>query len=438
MNFVYIHTHDTGRYIQPYGIQADNPGLSRLAKEGVIFRNMYCCAPTCSPSRAAMLTGTAPHNCGMLGLAHRGFALERPEEHLASYLRSNGYYTCLFGVQHEAHKEGISKLGYCSITNKVGKNSVETDENNSIAVCDFLKERTGDNGSFFISFGMNNTHRGWPKAKDPQPDFVVPPFPVADTPENRLEYCNYLESLSVVDRCVTRVFDAIEQSGHKDDTVVLFTTDHGLAYPNMKCNLYDTGTGVSFILRIPGVEHSACDALCSHIDLYPTVCDLLGLEKPVHLQGRSLMPLLNKTADEVNEFVFSEVTFHATYQPMRSVRSKRFKLIRFYDGGNQQRFSNIDQGVAKKLYVSTELSRKDRPCELFFDLYADPTERIDLSADPSYADEYKRHCDALENWQKKTNDPVYYGASMIEMGKGKLMNSFDAPDPSPATSFVIE
>ncbi|MBE6608782.1 MAG: sulfatase [Ruminococcaceae bacterium] len=437
MNFIYIHTHDSGRYIEPYGIAADNPSLTALAHEGTIFRNMYCCAPTCSPSRAAMLTGQTPHNCGMLGLAHRGFALERPNDHLANYLRSNGYHTALFGVQHEAVKEDVNKLGYCDIVNKQGKNSVETDFNNLLCVREFLNGSKKFDKPFFVSFGLNNTHKPWPKSKGFESEYVMPPFPIVDTPETREEYCNYLESLSAVDRCVGGVIDALKQNEIWDDTIILFTTDHGLALPNMKCNLYDTGIGVSFILRIPGRTRGVCDALCSQIDMYPTICELLGLEKPEFLQGRSMLPLLDNIVDEINDFVFSEVTFHATYQPMRSVRSKQYKLIRFYDGANEARPANIDAGKAKDIYLDTKYFHKTKPKEFFFDLYADPTERINFAEDPAYLNEYNRHIKALEEWQRRTDDPIIKGATMVDMGRGKRTNAFDDRDPNPKASFII-
>ena len=95
MNFVYVHTHDSGRIMQPYGVAADNPALMELANEGTVFRQMYCTAPTCSPSRAGMLTGMAPHSCGMLGLAHRGWSLNDYSRHLGNYLATQGYYTAL-------------------------------------------------------------------------------------------------------------------------------------------------------------------------------------------------------------------------------------------------------------------------------------------------------------------------------------------------------
>ena len=75
MNILYIHTHDSGTYLQPYGHNIPTPNLMKLAREGTLFRHAYCAGPTCSPSRAALLTGMSPHSCGMLGLAHRGFRI---------------------------------------------------------------------------------------------------------------------------------------------------------------------------------------------------------------------------------------------------------------------------------------------------------------------------------------------------------------------------
>lgn len=429
LNFVYVHTHDSGRVMQPYGTAADNPALMELAESGTVFRQMYCAAPTCSPSRAAMLTGTSPHSCGMLGLAHRGFALDDYSRHLGSYLAAQGYHTALIGVHHEADKLNASAIGYSEWCYEKGKGNTATDLNHLGRVREFLSRAKELDKPFFLSFGMRNTHRPWPAAKHPSPDFVVPPYPVADTPENRLDFCDYLESLSQADACVGGLISSLKENGLWDNTIVLYTTDHGPAYPNMKCNLYDTGTGVAFILRRPGRTHAVCDALCSHIDLFPTVCDLLGVGKPDWLEGRSMLPLLDGSAEEINEFVFSEVTFHATYEPARAVRSRHYKLIRFYDGGELAKLPNIDESSAKSLYTSKPLSRTPRPRELFFDLDADPTERINLVSHPAYAKEYARHSGALDDWMRRTNDPLLCGGDMHSMGKGRVIAALDGITP---------
>ena len=110
-NILYLHSHDTGRYVQPYGYAVDTPNYQRLAEDGILFRNAFSAAPTCSPSRAALLTGQCPHSAGMIGLAHRGFTLHDPSQHLATTLRDHGYRTILAGVQHVTTGDP-STLGY--------------------------------------------------------------------------------------------------------------------------------------------------------------------------------------------------------------------------------------------------------------------------------------------------------------------------------------
>ena len=99
-NILYIHSHDTGRYLQPYGHAIPTPNLQRLAERGVLFRRAYCAAPTCSPSRAALLTGQSPHSAGMLGLANRGFRLRDFNQHIIHTLKPSGYNSALAGIQH--------------------------------------------------------------------------------------------------------------------------------------------------------------------------------------------------------------------------------------------------------------------------------------------------------------------------------------------------
>src|SRR6187402_3179785 len=99
-NIVYLHSHDTGRYVQPYGYPVPTPNIQHLADQGVLFRQAFSAAPVCSGSRAALLTGQCPHASGMLGLAHRGYRLQHPERHIVHVLRDAGYWSGMIGEQH--------------------------------------------------------------------------------------------------------------------------------------------------------------------------------------------------------------------------------------------------------------------------------------------------------------------------------------------------
>lgn len=413
MNVVYIHTHDTGRYIQPYGFRVPTPRLQAFAEEAILFRQAYNAGPTCSPSRSGLLTGMAPHNCGMIGLAHRGFQLNDPSRHLASFLRSRNYETALSGVQHESRDPG--SIGYERILHEGNKNEKRDgswDAENARRAAEFI--RTRDSAKpFFLSFGMFSTHREFPDiAADIDSNYVIPPYPLADTKPNREDTAAFMSSAKIADRCAGIVLDALKETGLERETLIIFTTDHGIAFPRMKCSLYDTGIGVSLIVKAPGLERrngTAVDALVSQLDLYPTICELLGLEKPDWLQGHSLLPLLRGETERVRDEIFSEVTFHAAYEPMRCIRTSRYKYIKLFDDHDGHVPANIDDGFGKTFLLDSGLLQESRERELLFDLHLDPVERVNKIGHPAYEAIYEQLSHRLAAWMEQTDDPLRHG-----------------------------
>jgi len=315
-NILYIHSHDTGRYVQPYGHAVPTPNIQRLAEEGVLFRRAFCAAPTCSASRAAMLTGQSAHSSGMIGLAHRGFRLDDYGQHVVHTLRAAGYGTTLAGVQHEAPEAAM--IGYDEILR--GSDPAES-------AARFLAGAAGEGEPFFLSVGFVMTHRAFPSPASGDERFVLPPPPLPDTPETRRDMAAFIASARLLDAAIGRVLGALDASGRAADTLVICTTDHGIAFPGMKCNLTDHGIGVMLILRWPGgfAGGRGCDALVSQIDLFPTICDIIGVEHPPWLQGRSILPVLRGEREKVNDEVYADVTYHAAYEPQRAVRTGRWK-----------------------------------------------------------------------------------------------------------------
>ena len=432
MNVIYLHTHDTGRYIQPYGYAVPTPNLNKLAQDSSLFRHAYSAAPTCSPSRSALLTGMAPHSSGMIGLAHRGFQLRDVSKHLAPFLNRKQIMTVLCGVQHEAQKR--EQLGYQRILDDddAGRvpDSVSPDVRNAGLVADFLK--AAPDRPFFLSFGMFNTHRPFPQV-DPKNDaqYVMPPFPLYDTPANREDFAAYIASAATADHCVGIVLDALAESNVGNDTIVIFTTDHGIAFPKMKCNLYDTGIGVSLIIKHPSSSKhlGVIDALVSQIDLFPTICDFLSLERPDWLHGTSIRPLLEGNATKIRDEIFAEVTYHAAYEPMRCVRTERYKLIRCYDEHDQIVPANIDDGPSKEFLLAHGYLQKRRDQELLFDLYLDPMERVNRREDPRYDAIYRDLTARLESWMVETNDPLLNGTRAPKPA-GAIVNRLRCVSPN--------
>jgi arylsulfatase A-like enzyme len=427
MNVLYIHSHDTGRYIQPYGHAIPTPYLQRLAEEGVLFRQAFCAGPTCSPSRAALLTGQYPHACGMIGLAHRGFALTDPSHHLASFLARAGYETVLAGVQHETvhSPEAIRALGY---TRHLGRPDPE------LAASAYLDAKPA--GPFFLAVGFGNTHRAFPEPDpDIDPAFCSPPAPLPDAPEIRRDMAAFKTTARQLDFKIGTVLAALARNGYDRNTLVIATTDHGIAFPLMKCNLTDHGTGVMLILRGPreGAQAGllkpgrAEDALVSQVDLFPTLCDMLGLAKPAWLQGESLVPLLRGEKPEAREAVFSEVNYHAAYEPMRAVRTRRYKYIRRWEPRQSPVLPNCDDSPSKTWLLANGWRDRAPALESLFDLAHDPHEACNLADRPEAAAILGGLRKRLEAWMRETGDPLVSGT--VPAPAGAKVNDPDGLSP---------
>lgn len=412
-NILYIHSHDTGRYIQPYGYPVLTPNLQRLAEQGVLFRQAFCAAPTCSPSRAALVTGMAPHSNGMLGLAHFGFSLNDYSQHIVHTLRKAGYTSALSGMQHidnwpPANPHPGRRIGYDLLLTEEDARQGRAMQMADQRAIEFLKNNPPQ--PFFLSVGFEETHRRFPEP-EVNPGYVRPPAPLPDTPETRLDMAGFITSARILDEKMGRVFAALDESGLAENTLIVCTTDHGIAFPSMKCNLTDHGTGVMLILRGPGGWQGGkvIDSLVSHIDIFPTLCELAGIDPPSWLQGHSLMPLIRGETSEIRDCVFSEVTFHASYEPMRSVRTRRWRYIRRFDERPGPVLPNTDDSPSKTLLLDHNWRGRAPATEQLYDLIFDPNEAHNLAYEPALAPILVDMQDRLHTWMVETNDPLLKG-----------------------------
>ena len=424
-NILYIHSHDTGRYVQPYGYAVETPNYQRLAEEGVLFRQAFSAAPTCSPSRAALLTGQAPHSAGMIGLAHRGFRLNDPGQHLATTLRDHGYRTVLAGVQHVTTNDPRT-LGY---DEALAGPDRTLDTIAATAVDVILQAATDPTTPFFLDVGFNETHRPFADVDEADARYVRPPAPFPDTPETRRDMAAYHAEARKLDAGVGRVLDALDEAGLAATTLVICTTDHGPAFPAMKCNLTDHGTGVILILRGPAPFSGGrvSDALVSQIDLYPTVCDLLGIDPLPWLQGASLLPLVRGDVDAVNDQVFSEVTYHAAYEPQRAVRTNRWCCIRRFDARETPVLPNCDESPTRDLWLPHGWEDRMIPPEQLYDLVFDPNQVNNLASDPDLAPVLDDLRQGMRDWMVATNDPLLQGP--VPLPPGAMANPPDGRSP---------
>ncbi len=414
-NVLYLHCHDAGRYIEPYGYKVSTPNLQRLAEEGMLFRQAHCANPTCSPSRAALLTGQAAHSSGMLGLAHRGWTLNDYGQTWMSVLRAHGYQTVLTGQQHITHHttHPPEVAGYSEVMGT--DNGFDSPPQ---LVEEFLSRRPQD--PFFLDVGFHAPHRtgrlgDFKRRSEPKDDrYLMPPPTLPDTPETRRDFALYSAAVEDMDQSMGRVLESLDRHGYRDNTLVICTTDHGIAFPHMKCRLTDHGTGVMLMLRGPGGFSGGrvTDALVSHIDLFPTLCDVLDIEHPDWLQGHSLRPLVRGEVDTIRDAVFAEVNYHASAEPMRSVRTPRWKYIRNYDGYPSTVLPNIDNGASKQFLYDAGLGDRVRPAEELYDCYFDPQEVCNRAQDESCAAIRQALAARLDKWMRETDDPLVNGGPL--------------------------
>jgi len=429
-NVLYLHAHDAGRLISPYGFAMPTPNLRRLATEGTLFRQAFCCGPTCSPSRAALLAGQSPHACGMTGLAHRGWSLNDYGRHIIHALRPAGYRSLLCGVQHIAAPGQIERIGYDEIV------PVETHRAADVAEAAERRIVTGLPEPFFLSVGCVEPHRPFPEPEsDEAARFACPPEPLPDAPETRRDTAGLAVLAERFDAMVGRVLAALGAAGLAERTLVVCTTDHGPAFPTMKCNLTDGGLGVMLVLRGPGVPKAwSTDALVSHLDLFPTLCEWLDIAPPAWLEGVSLGPLLRGEADEVREAVFGEVSYHAAYEPQRSVRTTRWKYIRRYGDRLTPVLPNCDDGPTKDLFVARGWAEQRLPREALYDLVFDPAERNNLAGDPAMRGVLGDMSRRLDGWMAETDDPLLAGP--VPAPSGAKVNDPDGRSPGEPTRTV--
>lgn len=430
-NIVLIHAHDCGRFCSPYGHDVPTPNIQRFAEQGVLFRKAYCAAPTCGPSRAALMSGQYPHQVGMYGLPSRNtpWKFDDYGKHLVRQLGGWGYHTVLAGCQHEVSHADLSPLGYHEILSRPGQLAGECYAETIIDVERFLARRPTDR-PFFLSFGIDEPHNDnlarpdlglTGKADrhsktvfyDPEKldnRYVAPPPHLPDLPEIRREMASLREGARIMDDYIGRLLFCLHHRGLDENTLVIVTTDHGLELPGAKKTLGDPGVGVMLMIRgLGGFSGGRVfDGMVQHIDLYPTLCELLGRERLPWLEGKSLLPLLDgRVADgELHQEVFLEQTYHGNAEPLRAIRTERHKLVLRHlpRGPIMSGPGRTHQLMEKFGWLNRSLGHVE-----LFDLYLDPCEACNRAEDPAYA-EVRRDLEArLRAWMERTGDPFPSG-----------------------------
>ncbi len=436
-NIILIVADDHGRGdLGCYGNPViKTPNIDKLAAEGVRFTNAFCTTASCSASRSVILSGLYNHYNGQYGHQHdyHHFVSFDRVRSLPVLLSQSGYRTVRIGKYHVAPDEVYK---FDTVLQGNDRNAVQMANN----CAKFIAAE--ESRPFFLYFCTSDPHRGGGKAADVphQPDrfgnrdqghpgvtevrydpkeVVVPDF-LPDSPQCRAELAQYCQAVSRIDQGIGRLVEHLKKAGKYDNTVIIYISDNGIAFPGAKTTAYEPGLNLPCIVRTPWQQNKgiACDALVNWADLAPTILDLAGaMPSDYEFHGRSFKSVFDREHVEGWDTAYASHTFHeiTMYYPMRVVRERRFKLIWNIAHGLEYPFASdlwesatwqaAIKGGGKLYGKRTVDAYLHRPRFELYDLQNDPCEVKNLADDPRYKTKLEEMKAELKAFQKRTKDP---------------------------------
>ncbi len=474
-NIIFFVTDDESPTLGCYGDDvATSPYVDALAADGTLFENAFATTASCSASRSVIMSGLHNHKNGQYGHTHHfhKFASFHNVISLAlpRVLANVGYRTAQIGKYHVAPEEVYRFETYLKGNSR---NAVQMADN-----CKAFIENRDDDRPFFLYFGTSDPHRssgvdeastlelkpnlfgnkpdgghfpGVTEVVYKPADVPVPAF-LPDTPETRSELAQYYQSCARIDQGVGRLVQILKDADLFDRTLIVFTSDHGMAFAGGKTTVYEGGLRVPFVVRNPyeknrGVRSSA---MISHIDITPSLLDFAGgldrtanapkklidadkywrsrkenlkenrdgRHKFTSYHGKSWIDILGDPDAEHWDTIFASHTFHEIqmYYPMRVVRDKKFKLIWNIAYGLPYPFASDlwaasswqaqwKKGKAAAYGTKTVGEYVHRPAFELYDMASDPNEANNLAQEEEFAQVLSDYKAKLREFQKRMNDP---------------------------------
>lgn len=464
-NVVVIITDDQSPTLGCYGDPvADTPRLDELAEQGIRFDRAYATTASCSASRSAVLSGFYNHRNGQYGHVHdehhfRAFGRIR-EFTLPVAMARAGYRTAHIGKFHVAPEAAFRFQEYFT-----------ADERDPVAMAQAVDAFLADDSEqpFFLYFAPGDPHRSgkfdssysgeyppdlFGNTEDSRSDYPdinsiqVPEF-LPDTIETRSELQRYYASCARIDRGVGRLLDGLKKYGHYDETLIIFTSDHGMAFPGAKASVSEAGLSVPLIVRNPYSTNNdaamVCSALVSLVDLTPTILDFAGAldvanNRPSapspsisrtsesggaladdgygtyeRYQGQSFLAVIDDPETEIQTTLFASHTFHEIqmYYPMRAVWDNNYKLVlniayqlEFPLASDLEASATWQRQRENGIFVDSPIHEFiHRPEYELYDMQHDRFGKRNLAAVPRYSAVLEKYKRKLRAWQENTQDP---------------------------------
>jgi arylsulfatase A-like enzyme len=433
-NILWLSCEDISPHLGCFGDpHAITPNIDQLATEGVRFTNAFTTAGVCAPVRSGIITGLYQTS---LGTHHMRCTAQLPEhiKPFPTYLREAGYYCT-----------NSSKQDYQFKTPKG-----VWDESSGKA---HWRKREDPNQPFFSVFNFTGCHESGiasedkyrsvttvltdDQRQDPEKLDLPPYYP--DTPVVREDWKRNYELITAMDHWAGKMIQQLKDDGLYENTIIFFWSDHGVGLPRAKRWLYDSGTHIPLVVRIPqamrvdgqGKPGQVTDQLVNSIDFGPTVLRLAGLDVPDHVQGK---PFLGANLPEPRDYVYgARDRMDERYDIIRVARDKRFLYIRNYEPlKTYYQYMNTPEkgatmGELRRLHDAGQLTdtaeyffSPTKPVEELYDCEKDPHNIKNLAADPAHADVLARMRQVHLQWVQDTKDVGLIPEPIITDRESKL------------------
>ncbi len=409
------------------------PNIDKLASQGVRFEKGHVNVAVCQPSRGTIATGRYSHNSGIEGFFHT--KKEIPD--IVTTLKTNGYYTGVLGkVRHSSPKEQTPWDFHLDMNDlAMGRNK----ELYYVEAKNIIKKAKQEGKPFYMMANSHDPHRPFaftdkeelwiskgndilkPSRIYNESEVAIPGF-LPELPLVRKEITQYYNSVRRLDDTVGRILDVLEEEGVADNTIVMFLSDNGMAFPFSKTNCYLQSTNTPWIVRWPGkVTPNTVNTkdFISSIDFFPTVLEAAGLQTPDGIDGTSFVPILLEQKQKGRDKVYTQF-FETSAQkqfPMRCIQDAKYGYIFNAWSDGKTRFKNESQSgyTYKAMLEAGKTNPKiaarvklfdNRQVEEFYDFENDPNALHNLIKSPKYTEIINKYRADMELWMEKVKDPA--------------------------------
>ncbi|MEC7709152.1 MAG: sulfatase-like hydrolase/transferase [Planctomycetota bacterium] len=431
-NIVWISCEDISPHLGCYGDpHAITPNLDKLAQEGTRYTNAFTTAGVCAPCRSAIITGMYQNS---IGTHHMRCNATLPTwlKPFPVYLREAGYY-CTNNSKTDYQFSKPAKKEIWDICGTKGH----------------WKNRPQKSQPFFAVFNFTGCHESGiaseskyksvtedllpSQRQNPKELTTLPPY-YPDTTITREDWKRNYELITAMDAWAGDLIQQLKDAGEYDNTIIIYWSDHGVGLPRAKRWLYDSGTHIPLIIRVPEKFQKSLDIsslatdnqLISAVDFAPTVLNIAGIDPPSYLQGRAFLGL---HLSPPRKFVYgARDRMDERYDIIRTVRGPRYRYIRnfeplkpYYQYMNTPEKGATMQEIRKKEAsgqldpVMALFSANEKPVEELYDTHADPFEIHNLADDPAFSQRLSEMRHALSEWQNEIGDVGLIPEAEIEI-----------------------